>query len=114
MFDPSPPTSNRSVPDPHVIIDAHVLPKDFTTPAVVIARDHQHGNARLPQVRKCGENAKARTRNDSLPLEPEFEEIAVDYQRPSAPAEMAKKIQNFVLDGWLREAEVQIRNDVSW
>src|SRR5207244_3361277 len=78
VLDPGIPSSDRPLPPVEPVVDADIFRQNVATPAIVIAGDHDHRNPGLAQIGEGGENAEARSRNDGLPLEPEFEQIAVD------------------------------------
>jgi hypothetical protein len=73
MFDPAAPTSKRSFPRTDMVFHSDVLAKNLTTPAIVISGNHENGRTGLCQLRETGEHAKALSRNDRPPLEPELE-----------------------------------------
>src|SRR5690606_32257068 len=75
------PTADHSRPGAVAEIHTHIIAQEIRSPAIVIARDPQHGDALLPNTRQLGQNPVAATRNHTAPLEPEVKQVAVDYQR---------------------------------
>jgi hypothetical protein len=68
-----------------VEIDADVFTKDLAAPAIMISCNHDDGDAGITKVGERGKHAKGRARNDTLPLEPKLEEVAIDDERSRAP-----------------------------
>jgi len=95
-----------------VIVDADVLSEDGAAPAVMISRDHQNRGAALPQVGQRGENAKAGSRYDCSPLEPELEQVAVHDEGRCPALKVPQEMQRFTLHGAIREAEMKVGDDV--
>jgi acyl-CoA thioester hydrolase len=113
MFDARRPTADRPLPSIEPIVDADVVPQYIAAPAVVISGDHHHRNSRISQVRQRRKHPKAGSRNHGLPLEPEFEEIAIDDHRPGRVPEIAEKAEDVGSDRWRREAKMRVGKDVS-
>ena len=107
------PSGERSFPRAYVVVDADVLAQHLAAPAVVVARDPQHLDAAVAQIRERGDGAKATPRDHRPPLEPEVEQVAVDDERRRAAGERAQKAQARALDLGRRRAEVQIGDDVA-
>lgn len=114
MLDARAPAREDPFPDTGVIIDSNIVAQNIATPAVVIAGDHQYFRPRFLKLSEFRENAKARSRNDRPPFEPELKEIAIDHERASAVSQLAEEFQDVTFDRWLGEAEVQVGNDVAW
>jgi len=74
-----------------VIVDADVATEDVVAPAVVISRDPQDRHAAFREIGQGCQRAKAVSRNDRLPFEPEVKKIAIDDQRTSPSLEPAEK-----------------------
>src|ERR1700750_495837 len=91
VLDDGLPTRELSDPRANVIVHADVAPEHVTTPAVVVARHPENGDAGVGEGRERGENAKRRPRDDGSPLEPELEQVAVDHERPRTAAQIAQE-----------------------
>src|SRR6476620_3823587 len=85
------PTREPAGPRADVIVHADVAAEHVTSPAVMVARHPEDGNAGLHEVRERGEDAKRRPRDHGSPLDPELEEVAVDHERPRAAAQMPQE-----------------------
>ena len=83
VLDVYPPAPDVVAPRSEYVVDADVSSQNLASPAVVIAGDHQHRNARIDDISECGQRAKATSWYHRLPFEPKLEEIAVHDQRPS-------------------------------
>src|SRR6185369_6669990 len=100
-------------PRPRAELEIHAgLAEHVATPAVVIAREHRHGYARVAQVHERGQHADPGAWHHGLPLEPELEQIAVDQERCGAPGQRAKERQQQTLGGVRGVAEMDVRDDV--
>src|SRR5690349_17231034 len=98
VLDDGLPTREVAHPRADVIVHPNVAAEHVTTPAVVVARHPENGDVSIDHVRERGENSKRRPRDHGSPLEPELEEIAVDYERACAAAQMAQERQHLPLD----------------
>ena len=108
------PSCETALPVAEVIFDADVLPENFVAPAVMVAGDPENRNAALAQVSEGRERTEAAARYDSLPLEPEIEQVAIDDERPGSSLEPAQKTDEGFLDVERGDAEVRIGYDVTW
>ena len=113
MLYASAPSGKLAGPGSQMILDAHVPLENLAPPAVMIAGNPKYSEARVHQIGKSGKCAKARARNDRLPLEPEVEEIAVDYERSGTAAEIAQKSHEAFLHIEWRDSDVRIRNEIA-
>src|SRR5215831_12988080 len=63
MLDASTPAGDVARPWAEPIVDANVVSENLATPAIVIAGDHEDGDAGLDQISERREGAKAAPRN---------------------------------------------------
>ena len=85
------PAGDRALPRTLHVRDADIVAKYFSTPGIVIAGDPQYFDARVLELRERRQRAKAPSRDDCLPLEPEVEQVAIDHERSRLAREPAKK-----------------------
>jgi hypothetical protein len=79
----------------------------------VIAGNHRHRHAGIAQVHQRREYPHTAARNDTVPLEPEFEQVAVDEQRSGAARKRAKKGEKRSFDGLGCMAEVHVGDRIA-
>jgi acyl-CoA thioester hydrolase len=96
-----------------LVVDADVFAQNVTTPAVVVAGDHSNRHAGVDDVGQRGQCAKAATRDDRAPLEPELEEIAVDHQRTRSLGDVTKKRDDGPFDIAGPVAQMCVGHDVA-
>ena len=113
VLDVNHPASDLSSPWAKAIVDAHVFTKDLSAPTVVVAGDHDDFHPGVDDVGQRGQRSKSDTRNDRPPLEPEFEQIAVDDERLSVGRNMSQERDDGTLDVLRSETEVRVRQDVT-
>ena len=113
VFDVRAPTTDFALPWAEDVIHADVSAKDLTTPAIVVAGDHEHRNAGVDDVGECGKRPEAAPWDDGLPLEPEFEQIAIDDQRFSGSRNVPKERHDGTLDVGRSEPKVRVGDDVA-
>jgi len=107
------PSGDVADPRAKSIVDADVFSKDFAAPAIVIAGDHQHRNARVHHLCKRGEGSKAAARQHRAPLEPELEEIAIDHDRARRLCGIAQKRDDGLFHVRRRKADMRVGEDVT-
>ena len=113
VLDVRAPSADVLLDGTELVIDAHVLAKNLTTPAVVIARDHRNRDAGIHDVRQRSDGSKAVAWHHRFPFEPELEQIAVDDQRSARRRNVPEERDHRPLDVRFREAEMRIRHDVA-
>jgi len=79
----------------------------------MVAGEHGHGNAGIAQVHQRGQDANPGAMHDALPLEPEFEQVAVDQQRRRTTREGAKEGEEQSLGVRRRVTEMYVGDDVA-
>jgi len=104
------PSAELAGPRADVIFDADVVAQNVTAPAIVIARYPEDLESVVVQLGERRESAEACARNYGFPLEPEIEEITVDYQRAGSSAQIMQKANKAALDVARRNADVRIGN----
>jgi hypothetical protein len=109
----SAPSGNVARPGSETILDADVLLEYLASPAVMVAGNPEYFDPRVPEIGKSGERTKAGARNDRLPLEPEVEEISVDYERSGTTVKVAQKSHESLLDIDWRDSDVRVRNEIA-
>jgi len=102
------PAGQIASPGPDVVVNAHVLSQDLSTPAVMVPGNPQHWNPRVHEIRERREYAKRGPRNYRTPLEPELEQVAIDDERPCSSRQMSKKREQISLDVTRRDAEMGV------
>jgi acyl-CoA thioester hydrolase len=113
VLDARVPPGNVAEPRAKSVIDADVIAEDLTAPTIMIPGDHHDRDPGVGDVRQGGNGAEAATGNNRAPLEPELEQVAVDYERSRVRRHMAKKRDYGTLDFVSREAKMRIRHDVA-
>src|SRR5262245_7503767 len=113
VLDVSAPSRDVARPRAQAVVDAHVLPKHVAAPAIMIARDHHHGNTRFGNVGQGSQRSKPSTRDYRSPLEPELEQVAVDDERTGVARRVAEKRDDRLLNFRWREAEVRVGDDIA-
>src|SRR5204863_1318908 len=91
VLHPGSPIRQGALPRIHTKIDADVVAQNLAAPHVVVACDHQHGDAAIVELRDGGKHAERSARHYAPPLEPELEEITIDDERPGTPLEVPKE-----------------------
>jgi len=113
MLDVRAPSVDLVSPGPKQIVHADVPAKNIAAPAVMIAGDHDHGHSGIDDVgerRKC---TKTAARDNRAPLEPEFEQVAIDDERFGIRGDVSQKRDHRAFDLVRREAEVRVGHDVA-
>lgn len=113
VFYPGVPPGEISAPRSDVILDSDVVSKDLVTPAIVISGNPENRKPRVAQIRESGERAKAVSRNDRLPLEPEIEEVAIYHERPRSGCQSPQETHELALDVERRHTKVRIGDYVT-
>ena len=113
VFYPGVPPGEISAPRSDVILDSDVVSKDLITPAIVISGNPENRKVRVAQIRERGECAKAVSRYDGLPLEPEIEEVAVYHERPRSGCQSPQETHELALGVERRHAKVRIGDYVT-
>lgn len=114
VLDSRAPAGSRTEPGAESIVDSSLLSKYLAAPTIMIARDHHHGNAGVGHIGERGESTKSLTGNDRPPLEPEFEQVAVDDERRAwLGGDVPKKGDDGALDVGRCEPEVRVGDDVA-
>lgn len=108
------PSTKLTCPRADVILDSDVVAQNVTAPAVVIPCDPENLESVVAQLGKCAECAEACARNHGFPLEPEIEEITVDYERACSSAQIMQEANKSALDVARRNADVRIGNEITW
>ena len=114
MLDERAPSANVAGPRPEAIIDADVLSEHVAAPAVMVARDEHHLDARFAHIRERREHPEPAARDHRLPFVPEIEQITVDEQRARLSRQMSEKCDQRPFDARWRDAEMDVGNDVAW
>lgn len=113
VLNPRPPACDFSDPRTERVVDSHVMAKDVAAPTVVISGDHSHRDASLDDIGERSEGAKPAAGNDSAPLKPELEQVAVDDERSGVPGDVPEESYDVVLDIVVRKAEVRVRDEIA-
>src|SRR5215467_5340842 len=113
MFDASMPAGDVARPWAEPIVHADVVSENLATPTIVIASDHEDGNAGLGQISERRERAKAAPRDHRAPLEPELEQVTVDDDGSAGVREVSEKRDDRSLDACRRESEMCVGEDVA-
>jgi len=83
---------------------------EVAAPAVVVAANH-HDRHAVPQPRQRRRDMKAPARNHPGVGEPEVEQVAVDEQAVTEPRHRLQELQERLLDGGRRHAEMGVGHD---
>src|SRR6185437_13627879 len=79
-----------------------------------IARDVEDLRPAVAQCGKRGKRPEAASRNHRLPLEPEVEQVAVDYQGRNFSGNPRQIPFERAFDSGVRDSQMQVGNDVAW
>jgi hypothetical protein len=82
MFNPDLPSSNGPFPFTTVVLRTNVLPQYLPPPAVMVPRDPDDLDPGLIYSGQLSQYPEAMPWNDSLPFEPEIEQVSIDHQTP--------------------------------
>jgi acyl-CoA thioester hydrolase len=113
MLDVRVPATDLISPRPEAIVDADILAKYFTAPAVVIPGDHDDLYAGINNVREGCQRSETASGNHCSPFEPEFEQVAIDHERSTMRRDMSQKRDDRALDVRGCKAEVRVGEDVA-
>ena len=107
------PAGNRALPRRDNVRYADVLAKDLAAPAVVVSRDPQNLHSRIAELGQRRKRAKASTWDNSLPLEPEIEQVAVYDERLRISVQSTEERYERSLDLRAGDAQVRVGNDIA-
>jgi hypothetical protein len=108
MVNPGIPSGDVAAPGTDVIFDADVLAKNFIAPAVMVAGDEEDRQPCIAQISERCQSAKAVAGYNGLPLEPEIEEVTVDYERTRMTCKSSQESNEPPLDVERRNTEMRV------